>query len=101
MNDGCTEYCEVVFGWDCTGGQSGVTKDTCTFTCGNGVKNTYENCDDGNTVAADGCTNCSIDSGYKCTLDGSSKSICTKTCGDGVKAGSEACDDGNTSNGDG
>ncbi|HMA92506.1 MAG TPA: DUF4215 domain-containing protein, partial [Polyangiaceae bacterium] len=62
---------------------------TCTFTggsCGNGVVNPGEQCDDGNRTAGDGCS-----------------PTCTKEpiCGDGVVNGSEQCDDGNTTSGDG
>jgi len=61
-----------------------------------------EGCDDGNTVAGDGC-------GPTCQLEpkvtvGPSPSVAL-TCGDGLKTGSgasaEACDDGNTTSGDG
>jgi cysteine-rich repeat protein len=55
--------------------------------CGNGRKELDEECDDGNWVADDGCTNL-------CTLP---------VCGDGVVQGfrGETCDDGNTRSGDG
>ncbi len=57
--------------------------------CGNGVKESGEECDDGNTVNGDGCS-----------------STCQKEedepdCGNGVKESGEECDDGNTVNGDG
>lgn len=57
-------------------------------TCGNGVVETGEACDDGNQFAGDGCEN-----------------TCTKTppvnCGNGTLDGAEQCDDGNNVNGDG
>ena len=54
--------------------------------CGNGRLDAGEECDDGNTVNGDACTN-----------------ECTRAkCGDGVIwNGHEYCDDGNTNNGDG
>lgn len=66
--------------------------------CGNGVINAGEACDDGNLIDGDGCTNCTIDSGYVC-----SGTFCTKLCGNGViNAGNgEVCDDGNTIDYDG
>ena len=48
--------------------------------CGNGIVDDGEQCDDGNTVNTDACTN-----------------ACTNaTCGDGVVRPGEECDDGNT-----
>lgn len=44
--------------------------------CGNGVKLSYEACDDGNLVNGDGCNNtCRIESGFSC--NNSSPSVCT------------------------
>lgn len=55
-------------------------------TCGDGKVQSGEQCDDGNDVDTDQCTN-------KCKK---------ATCGDGiVRTGVETCDDGNTDNGDG
>src|SRR5713101_4358892 len=62
--------------------------------CGNGVVETGEACDDGNTTSGDGCSSsCQIEAGWSCT---GSKSVCTPICGDGLKVGSERCDDHNT-----
>lgn len=45
--------------------------------CGNGVTESPETCDDGNTVASDGCSAvCRIESGYTCI---GTPSICTRT----------------------
>jgi cysteine-rich repeat protein len=53
--------------------------------CGNGVPDTNEQCDDGNAVNTDACTN-------QCT---------SARCGDGfTRASIEECDDGNSSNTD-
>lgn len=53
--------------------------------CGNGVDDVNEGCDDGNNANNDGCS-------ATCALE---------TCGDGVKQTCEACDDGNSASGDG
>jgi fibro-slime domain-containing protein len=62
--------------------------------CGDGVAVLPELCDDGNTVAGDGCSpTCKVEIGFKCS---GSPSVCTHTtCGDGKIEGAEACDDGN------
>ena len=53
--------------------------------CGNGVLETGEECDDGNTVSGDGCSaTCQVEVG----------------CGNGVVEGTEQCDDGNLNSGD-
>ncbi|MFH0899633.1 MAG: DUF4215 domain-containing protein [Pseudomonadota bacterium] len=52
---------------------------TAATACGNGAREEGEECDDGNTVASDGCVACRL-----------------AFCGDGsVQAGAEECDDGN------
>ena len=67
--------------------------------CGNGVVNTGETCDDGNTTANDGCNSlCATETGFTCT---GAPSICVPTCGDGAVVASEQCDDGGTVPGDG
>ncbi len=71
--------------------------------CGNGSISGSETCDDGNTLAGDGCdSTCQVESGYycngasptSCCLDANSDSTCD--CGDGTVSGPETCDDGNT-----
>ncbi len=68
--------------------------------CGNGILETGERCDDGNTEDGDGCSSkCQVEAGYSCNASG-----CVVTdpfCGDGLLAPGEACDDGNTEDGDG
>lgn len=67
--------------------------------CVNGVVESGEGCDDGNTTNGDGCTNaCAVESGFSCS---GASSVCTPICGDGQLIAPEACDDGNTANGDG
>lgn len=42
-----------------------------------------EECDDGNTVASDGCTNCAVDKNiWECGAG--FPSVCTKLCGNGL-----------------
>lgn len=56
----------------------------CGF-CGDGFVFPPEECDDGNAIDTDACTNA-------CTLS---------ACGDGIVSLGESCDDGNTTSGDG
>jgi cysteine-rich repeat protein len=53
-------------------------------TCGNGLPDVNEICDDGNNRSGDGCP-----------------ADCSQPCGDGVRDPDEVCDDGNTVDGDG
>jgi cysteine-rich repeat protein len=54
-------------------------------TCGNGVLDANEDCDEADAVNGDGCdVNCSF-----------------SVCGNGIRTGLEACDDGNLVDGDG
>src|SRR5262249_8555592 len=86
-------------------------------TCGNGILEPGEQCDDGNVVAGDGCGptchfevcgNGIVDPGEQCD-DGNTAAGdgCSPTCqreprcGDGFVDGTEECDDGNTVSGDG
>ena len=74
--------------------------------CGNGVVESGESCDDGNTDSNDGCSaDCTkIETGYKCPPAGGE---CSKVpeketgCGNGVVDSGEQCDDGNIASGDG
>ena len=76
-----------------TASETGVTS------CGNGILEGTEACDDGNTTPSDGCTNdCKIEPGWSCLEPGVR---CQPKCGDGLQTGGEACDDGNTNSGDG
>jgi large repetitive protein len=102
--EGCDPTtCTVVMGWACTpeppspgdtGG--GVTEpmewtSTCEEldTCGDGVIDTKEDCDDGNLTVMDGCSGCRVDPLYTCT---GQPSQC-HTCGDGFRNPGEQCDD--------
>jgi cysteine-rich repeat protein len=86
---------------------------TCSCTCGNGLLDPGEECDDGNSMTCDGCSNCHIEcgDGFLCPSeecdDGNAVSCdgCTDCqvdgCGDAIICPPEECDDGNTANGDG
>ena len=73
------------------------------ITCGNGVVNAGETCDDGNRTGGDGCgTTCILEPGFLCTTAGAA---CVAICGDSIRAGAgafrEECDDGNSRAADG
>jgi cysteine-rich repeat protein len=91
--------------------------------CGNGLINTGETCDDGNTVNGDGCSaGCLVESGWYCVGEpsdcnpycpdgscnnGETCSTCPQdcgacaNCGNGLLNAGETCDDANTLSGDG
>jgi len=83
--------------------------------CGNGLIDGGEQCDDGNRSDIDACTNtCRIaacgdsiaqiweqcDDGNRVDADACSNTCKSPACGDGVTQVGEECDDGNQSNGD-
>ena len=87
------------------------------ITCGDGIREGGEQCDDGNHDNTDGCLdNCmaatcgdgivqvgveQCDDGNRDNTDGCLNTCVTASCGDGfVHAGVEQCDDGNQSNTD-
>jgi fibro-slime domain-containing protein len=82
------------------GGGSGGTGGGGT-TCGDGVIDPGESCDDHNRNPGDGCSAlCQVVGGWQCS---GVPSVCvlTAVCGDGLLSVREACDDGNTAGGDG
>jgi len=63
------------------------------------IKDLAEECDDGNILAGDGCSDtCKVEAGFYC---GGTPSICVSRCGDGVITPKEKCDDNNVESGDG
>lgn len=77
VNDGCSEFCQLEKDYVCVGEPSICTKcpngwkvgtTVCNDqVCGNAKKEGAESCDDGNQVAADGCSAvCGSESGYIC-----------------------------------
>jgi cysteine-rich repeat protein len=102
--DGCDLQCQAEVAADsgaaftCTG----TAPSTCAL-CGNRKVEPTETCDDGNTVAGDGCdASCQIEPGFACAGDPlmPSLSLCAAP-GNGRVEGAEQCDDGNTVSGDG
>jgi cysteine-rich repeat protein len=69
--------------------------------CGDGVLDRQEECDDGNTLAEDGCSPvCQIEDGsdWGCPAWGC---VRRPVCGNGQLTSNEVCDDGNREDGDG
>jgi fibro-slime domain-containing protein len=103
--DGCSSLCQLEFagpvesnGWMCpTVGQPCVRT-----TCGNGMVEGSEACDDGNNDTADGCSPFC----RKEPVCPSGGGACNTSCGDGLllavdMAAGQQCDDGNNVSGDG
>ena len=101
--DGCSADCtQVETGYKCppAGGECSKIPETETG-CGNGVVESGEQCDDGNTAGGDGCSaSCMKEAGFTCKKPGESCEA-VKSCGNGVLDAGEACDDGNTVSEDG
>jgi fibro-slime domain-containing protein len=88
---GCSSTCTINVGYDC--GASDPFACAATV-CGNKIVERGEQCDDGNTLAFDGC--------YKCKSEPSCKDgVCKSVCGDGQRYDDEECDDGNNRDNDG
>jgi cysteine-rich repeat protein len=64
-------------------GTFGLTLNVRTLECGDGVVDSGEQCDDGNTEGGDGCTvNCRVSNGWACTS--ADPSVCTRRPTDGI-----------------
>lgn len=87
----------------------------CQLTCGDGILDPGEACDDHNVVSGDGCdANCSVtacgngvvtagescDDGNVTSGDGCRANCTQEVCGDGTVDAGESCDDGNVADGD-
>ncbi|MDX9721921.1 MAG: DUF4215 domain-containing protein, partial [Myxococcota bacterium] len=72
-----------------------------TSVCGDGLREGYEGCDDGDLSPGDGCSaTCTVEANWLCT--GDAPSVCTPTlCGNSALDVGEQCDDGNLNNADG
>ena len=63
--------------------------DITATTCGDGIVDVGEECDDGGTSGGDGCNAaCLVESGYVCSAllveGGEESSVCASSCGNGV-----------------
>jgi len=83
-------------GADCDGGPPADV-------CGDGMLGATEECDDGNTLASDGCSGaCTLEAGWVCPTPGKACTFQdTTVCGDSKVGLNETCDDGNAQDGDG
>jgi cysteine-rich repeat protein len=74
---------------------------TNVITCGDGVREPPETCDDTNLIDGDGCSmTCAVEPGWDCGV--AQPSVCDAICGDGITiAGEEECDDMNAIDTDG
>ena len=100
--DGCSSQCQIEPGYVCpTFGASCYHKPENSI-CGDGIMDPEtEECDDDNEYSDDGCFECVIEDGYRCTTDSDGMSTCfRKICGDGIvdnapdKGFFEVCDRG-------
>lgn len=70
-------------------------------TCGDGIIERSEQCDDGNQTSGDGCSRlCQIEANWDCPTQGKPCEY-LGVCGNGRLTSNKACDDGNQSSGDG
>lgn len=70
-------------------------------TCGDGIVERSEQCDDGNTTNGDGCSRiCQIEANWDCPTEGKPCRY-VGNCGSGVLTSNKVCDDGNAVSGDG
>ena len=58
---------QIECGWLCSGGGANAIDTCAAASCGDGTLGGSEECDDGNTMALDGCdSTCQIEPGYAC-----------------------------------
>ena len=109
--DGCTPFsndgdatndCRIVAGFHCENEVGTATAPDTRFcySCGDGVRQQGEACDDGNQVAGDGCgyvadanltNDCFVEANYTCFGALTQRSACND-CGNGELEGLEVCD---------
>jgi cysteine-rich repeat protein len=105
---------DTVPGAECN--EPGTPRECLYVECGDSVEEGTEECDDGNTLADDGCGPTCLeefcgdgvengseqcDDGNEVEGDGCSSTCMAEGCGDGTPAEGEECDDGNNVDGDG
>ncbi len=92
-----------------------VTNGEQPLTCGDGVTQAPEECDDGNATDTDACADCRVarcgdgitapgegcDDGNRVDGDACSNACTVPVCGDGILRTGEECDDGNAIDNDG
>src|SRR5664279_1501070 len=79
----------------------GVDRPTTGGSCGDGIIERNEGCDDGNTTSGDGCSRiCQVEANWNCPKEGEPCQNLSK-CGNGILTSDEVCDDHNTNSGDG
>jgi cysteine-rich repeat protein len=84
-----------------TPGSGGSIPPSSDLMCGDGVLEGKEACDDGNSMAFDGCNGlCQVEAGFVCAVPGQ-PCVLVAICGNGIVTSTETCDDGNTAGGDG
>jgi fibro-slime domain-containing protein len=89
-------------GGECTGSGCATTTTAPLPYCGDSkINQDFEQCDDGNNNAGDGCgIHCELESGWVCSTPGL-PCVNTVVCNDGKVGVGESCDDRNTTDGDG
>jgi cysteine-rich repeat protein len=77
----------------CTVGR-GVSNNTCSPVCGDGVLLGSEECDDGNIMNGDGCSSiCMIENGWACNTAANSSTVCNQCVGATFQAANKTtCD---------
>jgi len=99
QNDGCSRFCVIESGYECTGEPSVCTP---IEVCGNSSIEGAEECDDGDTSNGDGCSSiCEIEGGWECSGEPSACTPIAAVCGNSIIEAPEECDDGNTTQNDG
>ncbi|HYQ44753.1 MAG TPA: DUF4215 domain-containing protein [Polyangiaceae bacterium] len=103
--DCCNGACVLESNCKCSTPSSGAGPQVCvsTIVCGDGAVTGDEACDDGNTLASDGCSaDChTVEGGFNCPQTGGACSPAVVTCPNAKIDAGEECDDGNSTGNDG
>ncbi|CAK74085.1 unnamed protein product (macronuclear) [Paramecium tetraurelia] len=110
----CDAYCDICNQGKCdqclNGYYLNTKTNTCYSICGDAIVVFNEQCDDGNKISDDGCSDCNYQCHKQCTtcIDGLCYQCtgigweintlireCQPVCGDGIVIGNEQCDDAN------